>query len=1354
MDNFQINICSRCLDKNKRKVKDSFKKFLKEYGVFLSNYELFVYELLSRNPDEADTVDNLVKIVADEYKSHKLDILKKTYIDEQRIVNTYYRNPNIRSKTYKKKQPNFNKSNKFKVEKTVDNESPNYKLNIPGLEPSKIEELESIVDTPLSYSELVKLKDILRGFDLKQLRFIYSHSLPTDNVSTIINDISERLREFNTDIEFFKAASELELRAYITYIYDKFEGKNPDHIPFYEVIDSFKKDGESLSDVINLDFDELYKRSVEEKNTKTEIKYMKSTGNIVTNHKYHKSTINKNIRISKHKSSPEYSNALKRVKKFIKEYENCTASHNIPLKSEIDDLINEIDKIKDLIKKSSIDKYSREVALNFNGYQKKLKRFPSLYEFIEDMKRYEIDVQLLTKLNPDKYYSKSVRDELKSKTQQCYNNLKYYKNVSWFNYKEFEENHNNLELFLKTYEDLYYYSGLNQENNRVAELNNQFINNEIKDNYHLLKDLDSSQKRAVVVDEDNLQIIAGAGTGKTTTLVNKIKYLIESKGVSPSKILGLSFSNASARDLRKKVNKSLGGKKVEVSTFHKLGINILKENEGEVRTDGKQDILKEVIDNYLTEDLDDEKINQIMKFFAFYFYNSEIPVDEFSTKKELDEYMRGYDFKTLKLKYGGESEKTTLNNERVKSIEELIIANFLFMNNVNYIYEKQFSDDYTYELDNIIFNEFKEDIPINVRMKFLMDLSNYLDISVTKSCLPDFYLTDYNIYLEHYGVDKQCNAKWLTKEGSLKYKKDMNIKKEYFKKHHTRVISTYSFYKTEGVLLQKLEEKLRKEGVILKRRSYEEVYHRLIDQNKKRKEFKDFINLIKTFINLFESKKLSNSEFKKFKKENNKFADHYIKNRNNLFLDIVEDIYLRYQDYKVNDKNRIDFNDMINKGIDSLKSKEYKKYDYILVDEYQDVSYNNNLLLKTLKEDSNAKLVVVGDDWQSIYKFRGSDIELFTKMDKEYGDVERVKLSNNYRCPSKLVNISSKFIMENPLQIKKELSSKVKFEDNPLHIVQTRWDHRFNSEDIFHKRQWLMNVLHYFEEIYGNQLKNKKILILGRYNWDINFLTKGNGSPFSIHKRKKYSMIKYLPLEDLNLEFRTIHSAKGLEADEVIILGLFDKINGFPNKMGIDSVLDFVSVKGSQSDEERRLFYVALTRTKNRVFIFVPNRNKSDFITKEFREQFELFTTEYDIEIPVINEDEPYKIGLKCKKCGGDILILKDYTGNHNFYCSNFPNCDWDGGSYKWINPATVGSFRHCPREGCDGLLIPKGTNGQFGCTFYKDSDKGPCNVMVNDEGIMWKDWDDKTYPDIKEMYVKEDGTLVDSDYFDEDDEE
>ena len=313
----------------------------------------------------------------------------------------------------------------------------------------------------------------------------------------------------------------------------------------------------------------------------------------------------------------------------------------------------------------------------------------------------------------------------------------------------------------------------------------------------------------------------------------------------------------------------------------------------------------------------------------------------------------------------------------------------------------------------------------------------------------------------------------------------------------------------------------------------------------------ELINLkkvIMTFINLFKTNNYDISYFLKIKKDKE-------------IIRIIIDIYLLYQE-ELKSTLSIDFNDMITLATKYIKNNGIKKYKYIIVDEYQDTSYIRYLLLKEIKIKTGCKIVCVGDDYQSIYRFNGCSIDMFLNFKKYFKHSKILKINNTYRNSQELINVAGSFIMRNKNQLYKKLKSSKRLE-KPIVIVN--------------------NDLNKILDIVVN--KYEDILILGRNNFDINKYYNINKESFFIYKNKK---IRYL----------TVHSSKGLEADCVIIINLEDNILGFPSKLKEERILSYVNKNKDfyPYEEERRLFYVALTRTKNEVYLLVNNKNISIFV--------------------------------------------------------------------------------------------------------------------------------------------------------------
>lgn len=290
-------------------------------------------------------------------------------------------------------------------------------------------------------------------------------------------------------------------------------------------------------------------------------------------------------------------------------------------------------------------------------------------------------------------------------------------------------------------------------------------------------------------------------------------------------------------------------------------------------------------------------------------------------------------------------------------------------------------------------------------------------------------------------------------------------------------------------------------------------------------------------------------------------------------LNYIKQVYNLYNKYLIK-TNQIDFNDMINISTKKVLNNEYiHNYKYIIVDEFQDISYQRYKLLLTLKNQKNYNLFCVGDDYQSIYQFAGSKIFLITNFEKYFGKTSIVKINQTYRFSNELAIISSKFIMKNKNQINKNIKSNKKL-NKPVIIINT------NKNNINKNLQNYINKLEY----------NSTLLLLGRYTSDINIIKNDNYIFINNKIINKYR-------KDLKIKFYTVHSSKGLEADNVIILNNLNSTYGFPSKVKSISLINKLNnIEKNYLLEERRLFYVAITRTKNRVYLLTIKSKKSIFI--------------------------------------------------------------------------------------------------------------------------------------------------------------
>ena len=788
--------------------------------------------------------------------------------------------------------------------------------------------------------------------------------------------------------------------------------------------------------------------------------------------------------------------------------------------------------------------------------------------------------------------------------------------------------------------------------------NNLFIQNESVKHDCLLsnidgKSLDEQQRTAVINDEDRILVLAGAGSGKTLTISAKVKYLYDIKKINPKEILLISFTKKSAQEMTERIQNKLNIP-VEATTFHKLGLDIIKKANDFRPEIADENSLVQFVHNFFENEVVNhpDLVKALTEYFAYFL---EIPdsLENHSSLGELYEEEKNADLETLKSKYDREKyikdtgiEKSkaykTLNNEQVKSLEETKIANFLFMNGINYEYEKLYP--------------FESDDPLK------------------KAYRPDFYLTDYDIYLEHFGISKDFTVPWLSPVEEKKYLDGIQWKHACHQEHNTKLIETYSYYSSEGILLKKLQEILEQNGVVLKARDFSDVFN-TVYASKSNKYFSEFINLCCTFLNLFKSNNFKIEQIDELKKTYGESEPSaFLCERTELFLNIIKIILSAYQNF-LTSNNSIDFSDMINIASEKVEEGcEIIPYKYIIVDEYQDISKSRFNFLKAIVDKTNAKLFCVGDDWQAIYRFAGSDISLFTDFEKYFGYTKILKIEKTYRNSQNLIDEASHFVLQNPLQLKKQLRSDKKL-DYPLVF----WG--YDEEPYKALEQAINKIISEFGI-------NSSILILGRINHDKDILKKSGLFRFSMNNRKE--VIDYVKVPEVQIDFLSVHKSKGLEADNVILLNFKNDKLGFPNQIADDDVLNLVLTNAEKYKfaEERRLFYVAITRTKNRTFVLTDNKNPSPFF-KEFEESDSVCF----VNIKKINQENQ----TSCPLCKTGTLYKVEHEGKCFVGCSNFPKCN-----YTLRDATILLNPKKCPA--CGGFLVKRKSKNYhwfIGCTNY-----------------------------------------------------
>lgn len=723
------------------------------------------------------------------------------------------------------------------------------------------------------------------------------------------------------------------------------------------------------------------------------------------------------------------------------------------------------------------------------------------------------------------------------------------------------------------------------------------------------RQLDLQQRTAIVKDEDNNLIIAGAGSGKTTTIVGKVNYVLERGYAKPEEILLISFTNDSAATLARR----LDNPEVEAKTFHKFGLDVINTVDGRKKKsiyDEKQ--FSAFIANTFKELVaDPEYLKKVTSFFIHYLR----PIgdeSQFKNQGEHIQFLKDNNYRSYQLS----SDKKTYKMEIVKSIEECQIANFLLFNGIDYQYERP----YEYDTATAEHRRWK----------------------------PDFTLSqeDKKIYLEHFGISRTgdvphffVKANQTYEQAKAIYNNKIAWARETSLQFETTLIESYSYEMKERTLFKNLAANLEQHGFEIRPKTTAEKWE--IIQQAAMQDIDQIFKLFGTFITLLKS---NNYHIKDVLDKNSRVKDKFTRQRNRMLIEIITPIYNAYEDM-LKERDEIDFSDMINLASEYITSGKFKKkYKYIIVDEFQDISVSRFQLIKSIKAvHPDCKTFCVGDDWQSIYRFSGSDITLFKEFEKYFGFSLKSKIETTYRFKNPLIEMSSGFIQRNPFQEKKSLVAFNGEGNTNYAIIYSQTEVQDDT----------VALKEAFDTIIADSGAEKETFLLGRYTFDFDRI-KNLERDFTIDRNKQTIHYRYDatdPGKVLKAKFMTVHKSKGLEAENIIVLNCNAGRLGFPSQISDDTVLNLLLNESDQFDngEERRLFYVAMTRAKERLYLITDDKSKSKFI----------------LELEGNDELLPIK---KCPNCiSADLIKRSGITKNREWAfwgCSNYAyGCEFQ----EWI---------------------------------------------------------------------------------------
>lgn len=752
--------------------------------------------------------------------------------------------------------------------------------------------------------------------------------------------------------------------------------------------------------------------------------------------------------------------------------------------------------------------------------------------------------------------------------------------------------------------------------------------------------LTEEQIHACICMDESVMVVAAAGSGKTSTMVAKTGYVLQEGIATPDQILLLAFNRATADEVGERIEERLRNvprvDQVKSKTFHAFGIEVIG------LATGKKPSLAPWVDPE-KPGADTREIVDIINSLAGQDSGFRREWDLFRTVYARDVKQLGQPQEPDAISEGKRG-FLTAKGHTVKSMEERLIADWLFYNGVSYEYEK------VYEHETA-------------------------DQHHGQYC-PDFYYPEINVYHEHFAL----NAKGEAPKAFKGYLDGVIWKRSLHATKGTELFETTSHEIFNGSAIKRLEAFLTERGVKLNFDSDREgIGLEPVSEA-------DLARVFRVFQQHAKNNALSHGQLQAAYLQQ---AKDGFSVRLQMFLSLYERISAEWE-RRLRAGNFIDFEDMLIQAADHVESGRFKSpYSVILADEFQDSSRARIRLLKALAMNPSQQthLCVVGDDWQGINRFAGSDITVMTEFEKTFENATRLTLNTTFRCPKDICDLSSQFIQVNPAQINKAVQTTNPLTKTPLLAYGFK---RIEAIPVHVESQLeLMHRLAMEGKLAPAKGTHITVMILGRYRKD---------KPVSL------SIWQQRFGDKLKVDYRTVHGSKGLEAEYVFVLNVVQGTHGFPSQVQDDPVLQLAMPVPDPYPfaEERRLFYVAMTRASKQVRFYTTLAQPSQFLV-------ELIKGDHLKIEPVDGE-----ILEPCPQCGRGVLQARKGKNGVFYGCSRFPACVYtrnperaEASAVKQKLPSqrirqVVKAGDQCPvcRRGI--LRQKNGSNGLFlGCSEY-----------------------------------------------------
>jgi DNA helicase-4 len=716
----------------------------------------------------------------------------------------------------------------------------------------------------------------------------------------------------------------------------------------------------------------------------------------------------------------------------------------------------------------------------------------------------------------------------------------------------------------------------------VADSNEQIMTAELSSRRSFFDTIEKTplsdeQARAVVCFDNRVQVLAAAGSGKTSVMVARAAYAVSRGFVASGRILLLAFNKAAATELQERVAARFAAAGIDSSglracTFHSIGLDIIGRATGKkprlARWLEQEDDVAMVL--RIADELRDasESFRHHWDLYRLLFANA--PTDLAENKPD------GYNGVTQQTGY------RTFAGEVVKSHSERLIANFLYLNGVDYVYERPYD----------------------------VDVSD----STHSQYRPDFYYPDRDVWHEHWALGRDARPPPQFQG----YAEGMAWKRGVHAQHGTTLVESTWADVMFGDGLTRLKDELARLGLTFDWNPDRPIN----DERAKPMKHGDLARLVRIFMTHVKSNSWTANDFEHRLAADLARLDGF---RTRLFLKVYWPIHAEWERRLAADRS-VDFEDMLVQAAGHLEAGNIgADYDLIMVDEFQDASRARARLVRGLVNTPGRFLMAVGDDRQSINRFAGADLSVMTDFEALFGRGHRLALTTTFRCTQTICDVAQTFVSKNPNQSSKPMRSAGQDPGPPVTVIL--------ADDPASALAGYLDDLS--TAVAGGSIPTGRdgtvsVDVLGRY-------------------RSESDVLPSHPPLNLRVKFRTVHAAKGLEADYIVIPGLTTGTYGFPSAIADDPVLDLAmpAPESFPRAEERRLFYVALTRARRAVLLISHPRRMSPFVIELLNDPHVIVAG---------NNDAPVEI---CPGCGQGTLVERNGKFGPFLACTTFPACKY-----------------------------------------------------------------------------------------------